>query len=380
MKGDFTRVSFDPRNHFSGVFQQQGRVTLDADVNENTAILLHHIRTLTRDLFGPHGGPADGNGFLLAVDSSGSTPRLTISAGHYYVEGLLCEAEVPCDYAEQPDWLPPPPDDAGAGGDPLLAWLASANRSPDQRFWVYLDVWERHVSWIEDERIREAALGGPDTCTRAKVVWQVKALPWDPAWSSTANRSPCVAPMVALSPLGSARMAAQLDPGQQIADPCTISPESRYRGAENQLYRVEIHHGGDASAASFKWSRDNGSVATRWLSTDGTDLVAKSARGFSAGDWVELSHDALDLAGLPGQLLRLSKVQGDRLTPDPASAGGDGVLAWSESFVNPKLRRWDQRGNDDVVLSEGAVPIDESSTIEPGWIALEDGIQVRFEA
>jgi hypothetical protein len=38
-------------------------------------------------------------------------------------------------------------------------------------------VWERHVTWIEDDSIREPALGGPDTCTRAKVTWQVKALP-----------------------------------------------------------------------------------------------------------------------------------------------------------------------------------------------------------
>lgn len=28
--------------------------------------------------------------------------------------------------------------------------------------------------------------------------------------------------------------------------PCIISPEARYRGAENQLYRVEIHGNGSA--------------------------------------------------------------------------------------------------------------------------------------
>ena len=41
---------------------------------------------------------------------------------------------------------------------------------------VYLDVWERHVTYLDDDRIREVALGGPDTATRAKVVWQVKIM------------------------------------------------------------------------------------------------------------------------------------------------------------------------------------------------------------
>ena len=66
MKGDFSRFGFDLTKHFSRVLHQQGRVALDADANEASEILLHHLRTLTRDLFGAFGGPADGNGFLLA--------------------------------------------------------------------------------------------------------------------------------------------------------------------------------------------------------------------------------------------------------------------------------------------------------------------------
>ena len=40
---------------------------------------------------------------------------------------------------------------------------------------IYLDVWERHITAIEDDRIRESALGGPDTATRAKVTWVMRA-------------------------------------------------------------------------------------------------------------------------------------------------------------------------------------------------------------
>ena len=50
MQGDFTRDTFDPTRHFSRVLIQQGRVQLDADWNEQTAILLHTLRTLTRGL------------------------------------------------------------------------------------------------------------------------------------------------------------------------------------------------------------------------------------------------------------------------------------------------------------------------------------------
>src|SRR5207247_837956 len=41
----------------------------------------------------------------------------------------------------------------------------------------YLDVWQRHLTALDDPLIREVALGGPDTTTRAQVVWQVRVLP-----------------------------------------------------------------------------------------------------------------------------------------------------------------------------------------------------------
>jgi hypothetical protein len=377
MKGDFTRFGFDSSKHYSRVLQQQGRVALDSDANESTAILLHHLRTLTRDLFGPFGGPADG-GFALGLDQSGNAPVLWIGPGHYYVYGILCENEAWANYAQQPDYTPAAPDPSGAGGDALLAWLR--NPVDSQRFWIYLDVWERHVTWIEDDSIREPALGGPDTCSRGKAVWQVKALPWNPDWGDFNGSDACGAPLPALQTLGGGRMAARVDPGPAFTDPCVISPTASYRGAENHLYRVEVHTGGDAGTATFKWSRDNGSVATRWLGmgSDANSIIVKSGRGFSAEDWVELSHDALELAGLPGQLVRLSVVDGDQLTIDAASIPVSAPMTWSASLSNPKVRRWDQRTNDVIGLRDGAVPITESSSTQVTWIDLEDGVQVSF--
>jgi hypothetical protein len=378
MKGDFTRVTFDPARHFSRVLMQQGRVTIDADPNEQAAILLHYLRTLARDLIGPCGGPVDARGFELGIDPSTKPPTLTIGAGRYYVDGILCENEEPCSYAEQPDYTPAP-------DDPLLALLEKPSA---QAFWLYLDVWERHVTFIEDDRIREVALGGPDTCTRAKVVWQVKALAHDPPTAGMGDGTEghdevCTAPLAELPGASAARLAADLDPGQALPDPCLIAPDARFRGAENQLYRVEIQRGGAAggtTGATFKWSRDNGSVASAWLGTDGNALLVASTRGFSAGAWVELSDDGLDLRGESGALVKLVAVDGNRLSVDPDSVPAGGSLAWTAALRNPKVRRWDQTENDDITLADGAVPIVEGAAGDPHWIDLEDGVRVQFAA
>src|SRR5215210_6111085 len=96
MKGDFTRVTFDPTNHFTRVLTQQGRVQLDADANEQTAILLHYLQTLAADLIGPHGGPATpALGFQILFDAqnrhNNTLTDLSIGTGRYYVDGILCD-------------------------------------------------------------------------------------------------------------------------------------------------------------------------------------------------------------------------------------------------------------------------------------------------
>jgi hypothetical protein len=406
MKGDFSRVSFNRAEHFSRVLMQQGRVTLDADHNEQADIVLHMLRTLARDLFGQYGGPKQGRGFGLYFPTSNTgQSRLMIGAGHYYVDGILCENEAECDYADQPDYQP-------GDADPFTKWLSSPQTSP--AFWLYLDVWERHITWVEDDHIREVALGGPDTCTRAKVVWQVKAVslpvlidmltkklaalkalnPQPPGAAELSEtlrkeiellkagqlQNACAVPLDALDPISAAWMAARLDPGLQIQDVCIIAPDAKYRGAENQLYRVEIHRGGrvgDANGPTFKWSCDNGSVLTPWLGTEGDDLIVKSGRGFEAGCWVEISDDSNDWNAVPGTLVKLANVVGDRLSMDPATKPSGG-LTTRDPDLHPKVRRWDQRENDVTTLDDGAIPIVEGAGATNWGITLEDGIEVQF--
>src|SRR5258708_30487078 len=144
---------------------QEGGVQLDADWNEQTDILLRYLRTLAVDVIGPFGGPITGSGFQILSPGSGD---FKISPGHYYVDGILIENPdvdeqgQPITYKNQP--YNPQPDELPSTGEPFLL--------------VYVDVWELQISFVQDDGIREVALGvnGPDTATRALVVWQVKTL------------------------------------------------------------------------------------------------------------------------------------------------------------------------------------------------------------
>jgi len=143
-----------------------------------------------------------------------------------------------------------------------------------------------------------------------------------------------------------------------------MPPGAGYRRLENQLYRVEIHKGGQPGTATFKWSRDNGSVVTSWLDKIDNDLTVSTidrdeALGFSSGQWVELTDDTHELNGIPGKLVKLDTVDGQILTIDPTTAIGPVERAGFPE--NPRIRRWD---------------CDGEVTVE---IPLEDGVEVRFE-
>jgi len=432
MKGDFTRDTFEPAKHFSRVLMQQGRVTLDADFNEQAAISLRYLRTLARDIIGPYAAPAgkDANGDdlggfkLTKLDPDPDKGLFSISKGCYYVNGILVENDTDdCTYKTQPDYEPP-------ANDLLLKATAEGSTQP---FFVYLDVWERHITALEDNSICEKGLGGPNTCTRAKVIWQVKSAAFndsDSGWqdvqqevqtdinnlfTTKANLESDLqtetdpikkvglfvqiqaldeqlrfallpvheALLKNLTSISNAKLAARVDPGRKTEDACVTPPASKYRGTENQLYRVEIHQGGqvgDNPPPTFKWSRDNGSVATAWLGGEGSDLQVASTRGFAAGNWVELSDDTSDLLGTPGTLVQLVKVEDGTLSVDPTM-----LPPFSDFLKNPKVRRWDHIANDTISLADDhAIPIQESSPAATPekivWIDLEDGVQIQFSA
>ena len=159
MKGDFTRWTFRPEQHYHGVLKQQGRVDLDSDWNEQGAITSHRIETETLDVIGPAGAPIGDPGFQITVQNG----QLMIGKGRAYIDGILCENEATIPFSQQPD--------VPLVGNPLP--------TRPGYYLAVLEVWLRHITALDDPEIREVALGGPDTCTRAKTVWQVGLLPLD---------------------------------------------------------------------------------------------------------------------------------------------------------------------------------------------------------
>ncbi len=333
MKGDFSRFTFDRRKHYTGVRLQQGRVRLDADWNEQLDIAGYLRRALAQDLIGASGAPTHGGGFEIQVNDN----RLVISPGRYWVDGILCENDAAAGLLikDQPD-LPgvEPPNEPG-------------------EYLAYLDVWEREVTALEDPDLLELALGGPDTTTRTRTVWQVRLI-------RTAGTAPADIPFLPAS----------------LAPPSlTLAVRTRRPPEENQLYRVEIHTPGTLGTATFKWSRDNGSVAAL-IQRPGDDpanpnklVIDKQIQGggFETGQWIEVTDETKLFQGQPGVLAQLATVSGQELTV-VGWPGGGGAPELSEK---PVIRRWDSSfaGGEPVVLRP---------TANDGFLALEEGLEVRF--
>ncbi len=398
MSTDITRRTFDPANHYSGVVMQQGRVALDADWNEQSAILLHYMRTLTRDLFGKYAGPDADLGFELVTAAdprwndrltalAGSGPRLAamqdavrsgnilIWPGSYYVDGIRVRNEAPMFYDAQ---LGYPFND--------MITLDVINKWNDAVL-LYLKVWEQEITYVQDDRIREVALGGPDTTARTKVRWQVLALPKPP--KSEIKNFGCsfvdTLPQLGLGTLRARARQASAAPG-----PCITAPDARYRGQDNHLYRVEIHQGGeatgDAGGATFKFARDNG-AAVFPIRAFGTNTVEVESLGrdrrfgLKPGDWVEVLNDRVAVSGRAGPLFAVEKACNDSLTvtfgPATDAAADLGRIAKEGADLHPMLRLWNHAGD---AKFAGALPVTavDETKLTDGWIELEDGIQIRF--
>jgi len=408
MKIDITRDTFDQHKHFSRVLMQQGRVQLDSDFNEQAAIVLHYMRTLAADIIGPHGGPRvepagashpENFGITLQPAGAGNPTDLIIGPGRYYVDGILCENDPKGDgegnedglpYREQPNYPLPP-------------------ELPDPPYLVYLDVWERHKTALEDPDICEKALGGPDTATRAEVVWQVKVTAETPEGASSfptdkagveANWENWVKVWQPVN-RGTLKAKAKETPDGD-SNPCVASPEARYRGLENQLYRVEIHRSGEAvppengpgtamvqqgttrdqeqSSPTFKWARDNGTAAIPIRDVDGNTVTPENLGrdrrlGLKVGDWVEIADDDYVLQGRAEPLLQVEKI--DATSMRVVLSGEPSLDVKQDPDKHLLLRRWDHGAGDskNSKMEDGTLPLKEND-----WLTLEDGVQICFQA
>src|SRR5262245_19720273 len=294
MGADFSRVRFNPLLDYAGVELQQGRVLLDADVNELMAIADRRSRALASDTLGRATvSSTTPDAFKIAI--AGGT--LQIGKGRLYVDGLLAE-----------NHGAPSTDPAKRVFDPLLGesgfadpvrydkqpYLPNPPALPTAgRHLVYLDVWNREVTNLEQPDLVESAVG-VDATSRIQTIWQVRVLDKNagtatcttpdndiPGWSGL------IAPSTGVLSTGTFEVAA-------VDDPCELPPTGGFRGLENQLYRVEIHDPGQPGAgATFKWSRETASVASRVTRNISNHELELEGLGrddvlhFNEYDWIE---------------------------------------------------------------------------------------------
>jgi len=363
MRGDFSRIQRNTGKGYTSVLQQQGRVALDADGNEQRFIDESMGQVEAADVIGEFGGPAGNCGFGITV----SDGKIMIGPGRYYVDGLVVENPEPLSYDEQRFLVTP------AGVASLLGKLGSRKARLD----VYLQAWQRLVTALDDPDLREPALGQADTTARLQTVWRVIARlvavdlskapgPFCPLMYKSVSTRPGSPGQLTVSTSG-----ALGDCG------CDPVPAAGYRGIENQLYRVEIHRGGSAGGATFKWSRENGSVVSAVTAIRGAgDVVHVDSLGpdvnlgFSPGQWVELTDDRYQFGltpNAPGTLYRIQRTDKENLTLTLSAPVPVNSLDVSR---NARVRRWDQSG---PAAGELGVAITAGTPIE-----LENGVQVTF--
>lgn len=472
-KGDFTRDTFHAFRHYCGVFQQQGRVSLDADGNEQASILSNLLRSVSKDVIADGDAPATDQFQLIPLNIPPGTATerdFGITPGHVYVDGILCilnGSKIPftvgatgntqisvsqwlvdgipylqnqyvralrinvdgspdtifnqsiitaADAPSRTLTLKPALNPAGPASGYRLVRLPSFMHQPDyvptteevqtltgvnadSALLVYLDAWERHISYVQNKWIREVALGGPDTCARSQLVAQIK-IAYDlnlPASELEKETLPVLKGVLEdrYQPYNRGWLRARLKPVDTGTDPCMCHPDARFRGSENQLYRVEIHQPGEVASQStaraftsgsnpsFKWSRNNGCDVYPISTVSGAqvqlDSIGRDERScLKSGDWVELLDDILILQGKPGALLQIGEVSAQDRQVTLAATTPYNVIANDPNHPHAFLRRWDQKDPAATGGTSNGLPVVENSLATDPWIDLQDGIQIQF--
>ena len=367
MSGDYSRTRFQPGKHYQGVLRQQGCVDLDADSNEYVDLQDRRLRTETIDVVGRCGvSPATPDAFR--VRNLGG--QLAVGPGRIYVDGYAAEnhgADLQFDPVLEEQY-----------GTSFLAVAAL----PTERSLVYLDVWRREVTHLQDPELIEPAVN-VETTTRYQTAWQVRLL-------SVAPNAPitCQTPLADVprwvdrhSP-STARLTTTTVATAPEPNPCLVAPTGGYRSLENHLYRVEVHRVA-GTEAGLKWSRENAHVASRVLKIEhaGTtttlhvgSLGRDEILSFEDGGWVEILADRDEFAGGAGVMRQVtvnSETNQLTVTPRLDSVLFPGGLVDAEQHV--RVIRWDQKGRG--LTTDGLVKV---TTGQPSFV-LEHGIQATLD-
>ena len=215
---------------------------------------------------------------------------------------------------------------------------------------------------------------------RAALVWEVRAYEWDggdtDADFDIANKDwPSLTEHWQSANRGQLRVKTVSAVESDSLEPSAISPGSAYRGPQNQLYRVEIHHSGTAKqGATFKVSRENAAV-TFGIETFADPTVTLSGLGrdtrstLSVGDWVEISDDDTIFRHAVHPLRQVESVDRQRNIVTLQAAAGEPMTTHKDR--HPVLTRWDHKQGDPrrggLDLKDGAALSAKEATTGSNW-------------
>lgn len=316
MKTEISRDSHQPLKHYSGVYQQQGRMLTDADWNELVEIIKLRLNDALKDVVGSTQGSYGGmpRHRALKIIKNAVADPLAIEAGHIYVDGIAADLTDNVEYTDQTDF-------------PLSAPL------PADHYFVYADVWERTVTQLLDERLRDKALHGADTCSRKQVLCQIKCSDVDPEQSSKNPHKGNAELIVTLL-----NKTTQPDSCDPCADQLDI--ESRIG---NYLFRVEVHDvKGDADSPdeiTLKWSSENAAEQYALKNKEAEAIVPPGS--FTNDNWIYEFFDDTSEKHLGVHRVSGFSPERELLTADyPAAPPRDFVRRWDGYCTLKKNGSW----------------------------------------
>jgi len=224
MKTQRSRDTYDSAKRYSSVYQQQGRMLTDADWNELSDVVKERLNDVLRDVIGS--GTPRHRGMVAVKIAADGTKTYELRWGYVYVDGIVAQAGPLPDVTLD--------DPAGVKFEyNHQADFPEAPAVPGTDYSLYLDVWERPVTFLEDATLRDPGIHGADTCTRTQTMAQVK-------WCSTTVDPQNPAQNY---PIGLARLTLTLRQGSIEPDPCDPCAEeiALHDKVGNYLFRVEVH-------------------------------------------------------------------------------------------------------------------------------------------
>jgi len=322
-------------------------VLLDSDWNEQSFLWIENFRQLACDILGDFAIPlavneiTDDNSQALKISGfsigSGGVIDFKISKGLAYIAGYPFILVEDTTFRNQPDFPEP--------------------ISPDIKrdILVYIEVWQKTVNYIEDSFIREPILGGPDTCLRARLVGQVKAV----SSKGIENSGGAMEYLRDLFPAGKLTLSVKIDySGRQI--PLSFGEIEASGGytVQNLHMRLELHRGAVSNGGfseGLKWSDENCATVVPVHKTVGPNSVlveepeAVSGSFLNKGDFVEISNIVTELHRQGGQIARIKNIkhvdEGHLVELDSdihplLARSRTGARSGSRIELAPRLRRW----------------------------------------